>query len=234
VTLKKLTESKDGPSRRRYDDACGTAHALDLIGERWALLVLRELMLGPKRFSDLRADLPGISANTLTQRLEGLEAHRLVVRKRLPPPAAAQVYELTEWGYEAEPIVQVMGRWATRSPAHDPTMPLSATSLMLSFRTMGDPARMQELNARIGFRIGAETFVVAIADGRMTAERGGIEGVDLAFTGPAPAIAGAVYGGVPLEALEAEGALRIEGDRGLAARFVTLFPLPSKAPVPAL
>jgi len=102
-------------SRRRYDDACGTAHALDLIGERWALLVMRELMLGPKRFGDIRADLPGISANTLTQRLEGLEASGLVVRRRLPPPASAQVYELTRWGYEAEPIVQTLGRWAARS-----------------------------------------------------------------------------------------------------------------------
>ncbi|MEA3029449.1 MAG: hypothetical protein QOG13_774 [Sphingomonadales bacterium] len=229
MALGKITESRNSPSRRRYDDACGTAHALDLIGERWALLVLRELMLGPKRFSDLRMDLPGISANTLTQRLEGLEASGLVVRRRLPPPASAQVYELTQWGYEAEPIVQVMGRWATRSPAHDPTMPLSANSLMLSFRTMGDPARMKGLAARIGFRIGAETFLVTIADGAMRAERGPADGADLIFTGPAPAIAGAVYGGVPIEALEAEGALAVEGDSKLAAKFVTLFPLPPKA-----
>jgi DNA-binding HxlR family transcriptional regulator len=229
MELEEITDSKHGPSRRRYDDACGTAHALDLIGERWALLVLRELMLGPKRFSDIRADLPGISANVLTQRLEGLEAAGLVARRRLPPPAPARVYELTQWGYEAEPIIQTMGRWATRSPAHDPTMPLSATSLMLSFRTMGDPGRMKGLKARIGFRIGAETFRVEIADGRMTAERGPAEGADLVFTGPAPVIAGAVYGGVTLEALEAEGALKVEGDRKLAARFVTLFPLPEKA-----
>jgi DNA-binding HxlR family transcriptional regulator len=229
VTLKNLTNLRNGTPRRRYDDACGTAHALDLIGERWALLVMRELMLGPKRFSDIRADLPGISANTLTQRLEGLESVGLVKRRRLPPPASAQVYELTEWGYEAEPIVQVMGRWATRSPAHDPAMPLSATSLMLSFRTMGDPARMRGVHARIGFRIGAETFLVEIAYGRMTAERGGIEGAGLVFTGPAPAIAAAVYGGVPIAALEAEGALKVEGDRALAERFVTLFPLPPKA-----
>jgi len=128
--------------------------------------------------------------------------------------------------------VQVMGRWATRSLAHDPAMPLSATSLMLSFRTMGDPARMKGLDARIGFAIGAETFLVTIADGRMRAGRGAAEGADLIFTGPATAIAGAVYGGVPLAALEAEGALRIEGDRALAERFVTLFPLPPKAPRP--
>lgn len=81
--------------KRLYDDACGTAHALELIGERWALLVMRELMLGPRRFSELRADLPGISANVLTQRLEGLEEKHLLVRRRLPPPASAQVYELT-------------------------------------------------------------------------------------------------------------------------------------------
>jgi DNA-binding HxlR family transcriptional regulator len=220
---------RNGPSRRRYDDACGTAHALDLIGERWALLVLRELLLGPKRFSEIRVDLPGISANTLTQRLEGLEAVGLVVRRRLPPPAAAQVYELTQWGYEAEPIVQTMGRWATRSPGHDPSMKLSATSLMLSFRTMGDPARMAGLYARIGFSIGEETFLLRISSRGVDVERAPVTGADVVFTGPATAIAGAVYGGVPFAALEAEGALRIEGDRALAERFTTLFPLPSKA-----
>src|SRR5919112_1219498 len=144
----KITTSDSGPSRRRYDDACGAAHALDLIGERWALLVMRELMLGPKRFSDLKRDLPGISANVLTQRLEGLEAAGLLVRRRLPPPASTQVYELTPWGYEAEPIVQSLGKWAARSPAHDPTLPISATSIMLSFRTMFDPERAASFKAR--------------------------------------------------------------------------------------
>jgi DNA-binding HxlR family transcriptional regulator len=214
--------------RRRYDDACGTAHALDLIGERWALLVMRELMLGPKRFSDIRADLPGISANVLTQRLEGLEASGLVARRRLPPPASAQVYELTDWGYEAEPIVQSLGRWAARSPAHDPTLPLSGTSLMLSFRTMFDRERAKGLEARIGFRIATETYVAEIASGRIETKRGEVAGAGLVLTATATVIAAAVYGGVPLEALEAEGALQIQGDRPLAKRFVTLFPLPAK------
>lgn len=233
MELEKITDKPSNLSRRRYDDACGTAHALDLVGERWALLVMRELMLGPKRFRDLRADLPGISANVLTQRLEGLEAAGLVVRRRLPPPASAQVYELTEWGYEAEPIVKALGRWACRSPAHDPTLPLSGTSLMLSFRTMFDSGRAQGLEARIGFRIGEESFVVAIGDGRLRAGRGDPTGADLILTGPATAIAGFVYGGMPLEVLEAEGALVVTGYRPLAARFATLFPLPSKAGVPA-
>src|SRR5688572_14865527 len=129
MKLQKVTDSGSAAPKRRYDDACGTAHALDLIGERWALLVMRELMLGPKRFSDLKVDLPGISANVLTQRLEGLEAAGLLIRRRLPSPASAQVYELTPWGYEAEPIVQSLGKWAARSPAHDPTLPISATSI---------------------------------------------------------------------------------------------------------
>jgi DNA-binding HxlR family transcriptional regulator len=213
---------------RSYNDACGTAHALDLIGERWALLVMRELMLGPKRFSDLKADLPGISANVLTQRLEGLETTGLVRRRRLPPPAAAQVYELTDWGYEAEPIVQELGRWATRSPAHDPSLPLSATSLMLSFRTMQSAERIAGLAATVGFRIGEQSFVARIADGRVHTERGDPKGADAIFTGAPEAIAGAVYGGVPLEALAATGALKVEGDEALARRFATLFPLPPK------
>src|SRR4051812_22829584 len=151
----KITEQAES-RKRRYEDACAAAHALDLVGERWTLLVMRELMLGPKRFSDLRADLPGISANVLTQRLEQLEAAGVLTRRKLPPPASSHVYELTAWGYESEPIFQTLGRWATRSPLHDPSLPLSAVSLFLSFRTMLDPARARGLKARIGFRIGAE------------------------------------------------------------------------------
>ena len=233
MKLKKITPSDSNPSRRRYDDACGTAHALDLIGERWALLVMRELMLGPKRFSDIRADLPGISANVLTQRLEGLEAAGLLVRRRLPPPANAQVYELTDWGYEAEPIVQVLGRWAARSPDHDPTLPLSPVSLMLSFRTMFDAERAKGFEARIGFRLGQESFVLTVEDGRIVNERGAPSGMPVIVTGDATSVAAAVYGGVPLEALEAEGALKVEGDRALFQRFATLFPLPPKAERPA-
>src|SRR3954471_22036775 len=157
-----ITEPSES-RRRRYEDACAAAHALDLIGERWALLVMRELMLGPKRFSDLRASLPGISANVLSQRLEGLEAAGVLARRRLPPPAAAQVYELTAWGYESEPIFQALGRWAARSPAHDPSLPLSAASLMLSLRTMLDPGRAEGIDAKVGFRLGSETFLAHLA-----------------------------------------------------------------------
>lgn len=232
MQLKKLTESENAPSRRRYEDACGTAHALDLIGERWALLVMRELMLGPKRFGDIRADLPGISANVLTQRLEGLEAAGIVVRKQLPPPASVQVYELTEWGHQARPIMGTMGRWATRSPAHDPSQHFSAVSLMLSFQAMGQPALMKDVDACIGFRLGRESFVLTIDHGVLNPMRGDPADADVIFTGTPAMIGAAVYGGVPFAALEADGALGIEGDRALAARFTTFFPLPPKAPMP--
>lgn len=234
MTLEKITDSKHGSSRRSYEDACGTAHALDLIGERWALLVMRELMLGPKRFSDIRADLPGISANTLTQRLESLEAAGVLIRRRLPPPASAQVYELTEWGYQAKPVMGALGRWATRSPGHDPSLHFSPVSLILSFQAMGQPGLPKDIDAVIAFRAGRETFRVTIRDGAVGAERGDAEGADLVFTGAPSAVAAAVYGGVPLAALEADGALAIDGDRALAERFITLFPLPPKAPRPAL
>ncbi len=110
MQLEKATKMRRGEPRRGYDDACGTAHALELIGERWALLVLRELLLGPRRFSDLRADLPAISANVLTQRLTELESRGLVRRRKLPPPASVQVYEATEWGLETARMIREMGR----------------------------------------------------------------------------------------------------------------------------
>jgi DNA-binding HxlR family transcriptional regulator len=227
MKLEKITETQES-RRRQYDDACATAHALDLVGERWALLVMRELMLGPRRFSDLRGSLPGISANVLTQRLEGLEAAGVLTRHKLPPPAAAQVYELTEWGYESEPIFQALGRWAARSPAHDPSLPFSAVSLMLSLRTMFDARRAQGIDARIGFCLGEETFLGRVTSERIEIVRAPLEKTDVVFTGTAATIARAVYAGQPIDALEAEGVLRVEGDRAVAEQFVSLFPLPPK------
>ena len=99
MQLEKITKPRQSEEKRRYDDACGLAHALELIGERWAMLVLRELAYGPRRFSELKADLPGISANVLTQRLTELEARGLVRKTRLPPPASVQVYEAPNGGW---------------------------------------------------------------------------------------------------------------------------------------
>lgn len=232
MKLEKVTELPGARQRRQYDDSCAAAHALDLVGERWALLVMRELYWGPKRFGALRNNLPGISANVLTQRLEGLEAAGIVIRRKLPPPANAQVYALTAWGQESEPIFQALGRWAARSPRHDPTLPFSAASLLLSLRTMLDGERAEGLDARIGFVLEAETYLARLAGGQIEIEPGPIEGADVVFAGPPPMIAAAIYGGRDLAELVAEGALRISGDRALAERFVGLFPLPPKATPP--
>src|SRR3954451_13143546 len=162
MKLQKLTQARQNEEKRRYDDACGLAHALELIGERWAMLVLRELAYGPRRFSDLKADLSGISANVLTQRLAELEARGLVRRTRLPPPALVQVYEATEWGLEATPVIAALGKWAARSPLHDPTLPMSHVSLMMSLQTLFSPERAQGLRARVGFRLGDVSYVATV------------------------------------------------------------------------
>jgi len=228
VQLVKVTKPPRGELRRGYDDACGTAHALELIGERWALLVLRELMLGARRFSDLRTDLPGISANVLTQRLEELEARGLIRRTRLPPPAARDVYEATDWGLEAEAVVQALGRWAARSPRHDPTLPLSAVSILLSFRTMIDAEAAAGFSGKLGFRFGPETFYATVEGGRIAVARGPLDGCAAIITAPPTHLAGVVYGGVPFETLT------VEGDAALVRRFVTLFILPPKVEIPAV
>jgi DNA-binding HxlR family transcriptional regulator len=229
MSLVKVTNKSEGGSGRRYHDACGAAHGLDLVGERWALLVMRELMFGPRRFGDLKSDLCGVSANVLTQRLEGLEASGIVRRRKLPPPASVQVYELTDWGYEAAPVFEVLGRWAARSPLHDPTLPISAVSVMMSLRTMFDADRAGGLTARIGFEFADRTFVATIADGDLSSVRGETETCDLVFAGEPSAIPEYVFGKRPLVDMEAEGRLTVRGDRVLAERFQTLFDLPDKA-----
>ena len=222
MQLENVTESRRSEPKRGYDDACGTAHSLELIGERWALLVLRELMLGSRRFSELRGDLPGISANVLTQRLNDLEQRGLVVKKRLPPPASVQVYEATPWGLEAEPIVQALGRWAARSPNHDPTLPISGVSILLSFRTMFDPARARAMTATIAFRFGEDRYYVEIEGGKLVAKRGEPDAADAVVTAEPTMLAAIVYGKQPLDLVA------IEGDRALFQRFVDLFELPPK------
>jgi DNA-binding HxlR family transcriptional regulator len=228
MKLEKVTSGGNQAEKRWYDDACGTAHALELVGERWSLLVVRELMLGGRRFGELRATLPGISANVLTQRLQGLEEAGVVRRRRLPSPANAQLYELTDWGYEAEPMIQALGRWAARSPQHDPTLFFSPVSAMLSLRTMLDVARDPGLAMTVAFRFPGDAFVARLAAGALPIERG--EGpADVTITTDPSTLAGLIYLKLPTAELEAAGTVTIEGDRALLTRFIDLFHLPPKA-----
>ena len=218
MKLQKLTKEE----RRRYDDACGLAHAMELLGERWAMLVLRELAYGARRFSDLKNDLHGISANVLTQRLTELEARGLVRKTKLPPPASVQVYEATEWGLEAVPVIAALGRWAARSPLHDPTLPMSHVSILMSFQTLISAERAKGLDMRACFRLGDATYVGHVHEGRFDVARCDAEDCDVTFIGTPTEIAAVIHGGAPFETI------RVEGDMELASRFRTLFPLPSK------
>ncbi|MFC5924207.1 winged helix-turn-helix transcriptional regulator [Micromonospora vulcania] len=128
------------PTSRSYGDACGIARALDVVGERWALLVVRELLLGPQRFSDLRRALPGASSNLVADRLRELEGRGVIHRRKLTPPASSWVYDLTPWGRELEPVVLALGNWGVRVPLPSTPTTLSATSVLLFLRSAGRPA----------------------------------------------------------------------------------------------
>ena len=230
MKLQKETESHG----KWYQDACGTAFAMEIVGERWSILIIRELMLGGRRFSDLRASLPGISAKVLTERLAGLEQAGVLGRRKLPPPASSQVYELTQWGYLAEPAIQELGRWAARSPEHNPQLPLSPVSFMLSLRTMIDREAARQFDATVGFTVSGESFLAELRGGEMPVRRAEPEPADAWVSAEEPlALLRVIYGKQPLdEALQAGGVV-LTGDQALAERFLALFSLPPKTRGPA-
>lgn len=231
MKLEKVTNAREaGSSRRlhgrRYADACGAAFALELLGERWALLIMRELMFGPRRFGALRAGLPAISARVLAERLAELEAAGVVRRGTLPPPASVPVYELTEWGYGADEAMLALCRWALAGPGHDPALHLSAAALMMSLRALFRPGRWNGQPLRVGIAIGGDSFVATIADGRVGIAREPATDVDCALAAPdAGPLKRLIYGKCGLDAAEALG-LRLTGDRAAASRFVDCFALP--------
>ena len=216
-------------TKRTYEDGCATAHALDLIGERWAILVVRELVLGPKRFTDLRAGLPGISPNVLTQRLEELEKAKVVRRRKLPPPAAAWVYELTPWGQELEKVIMALGRWGARSPALLQGYPLSVDALVLSFRTMFSGEAAGDLDATIELRIGEDRFRARISKGEMELTRGEAEHPDAIIDASPDALVAVAYAGRKFNDALKAGEMKVEGDKAIAKRFFSLYPLPQPA-----
>jgi len=216
-------------TKRTYCDGCAAAHALDLVGERWALLVVRELLLGPKRFTDLRAGLPGVSPNVLAQRLRELERAGVVRRGKLPPPAASRVYELTDWGLELEPVIVRLGRWGARSPSKPRDAALGVDSLILSFRTMFDPLAADGLTASYELRLGEDRFRAEVADGRFEIVRGGAERPEATIETDAATLAALVYDGRPLAEAVRSGDVKIGGDKSAVERFLGLFPLPEPA-----
>src|SRR5215208_2398809 len=165
-------------TKRTYGDRCGIARALDLVGERWALLVVRELLLGPKRFTDLRAGLPHVSTDILAQRLRELEASGLVRRGKLPPPAGSRIYELTARGAALEPAVLALGRWGSVAPFPPGEAEIGADALAIALKTLFAPSATDGLPATYELRLGEDRFRVAVAGGRLDIARGSAQDAD--------------------------------------------------------
>jgi DNA-binding HxlR family transcriptional regulator len=197
---------------RTYNDRCGIARALDVVGDRWALLVVRDLLLGPKRFSDLRAGLRRVSADVLTQRLRELEAAGVVRRDQLAPPAASQVYELTDRGRELEPVVLGLGRWGSRAPVPAGDPPLSPDSAMLALKTLFDPGAARDVRVTYELRFADQRFHARVEDSTLTVGRGAPEASDAVIDTEPATLAAVLWHEAPTD------------DRALT-RLRALFPL---------
>ena len=211
---------------RTYGDACGIPRALDRVGERWALLIVRELVLGPKRFTDLKTGLPNASPNVLSQRLRELEQDGVVRRRKLPPPAAARVYELTDWGLELEPVLSALGRWGARAPLGPPEDGMSLDAHILSLRTLFDPELAADVSVRLDLRLGDQRFRAEVSDGRLEIEPGEARDPDAVVDTDAGTLLAVAHGRRELKAALRVKELEIEGDRGAVERFLGLFTLP--------
>ena len=215
-------------TKRTYGDGCAIAHGLDLVGERWALLVVRELLLGPKRFTDLRKGLPNASPNVISERLRELERAGVVERDKLPPPAGSRVYRLTDWGAEVEDIVMSLGRWGARSPSQPRDAPIGADSIALALRARFDADAAMGLRASYELRLGEDRFRVEVSD-EVDVARGGADQPDATIDTDPGTLAAVLWDGGSLGDARRSEALRIEGDKAAVERFVRLFPAPEPA-----
>lgn len=197
--------------KRWYEDGCAFAQALDLVGERWALLVVRELMFGAKRFTELKHDLPGIATNILTQRLVDLEASGVLVRREVSEPAKGHVYELTDWGRDLGPVFRVLGRWGAKSPHLVKDRPLSVNGAMVGLNSMFRPQRSRGMHLAIELRLDGEVFAVDVIDRRLNIEPGEHPAPDAVVIGNPQALNAVLYHGMTLEEAAQDGMI-VTGD----------------------
>lgn len=209
---------------RNYDDPCGVARALDLVGERWTLLVVRELLFGPKRFSDLARGLPAMSQNVLSQRLRELAEAGIAARRRLGPPVSGQVYELTERGEALRPVVIELARWGSRIPTTT-RADLSVDALALALLTTFDADGAEDV--RVTLRLGDDVFAAEVADRSLQVVRGASGNPDAEVVTDAAGLRSVVFGGRPLTEAVAAGDAEVRGDTEKAASFLRRFPRPA-------
>ena len=205
---------------RSYGDRCGVARALDLVGERWALLVVRELLLGPKRFTDLRAGLPQVGPDVLSQRLRELEGAGLVHRRTLDPPASARVYELTKRGAQLEPVILELGRFGSVAPFPDGDATFGPDAMALALKTLYAPGGRP---VTVALRLGGQDFRAQDDGRRLTLARGAADAPDATIEAEPGTLAAVLWHGRELNGAE----VAISGDRRAATRFLGRFPLPA-------
>jgi DNA-binding HxlR family transcriptional regulator len=215
--------------KRKYREGCAVAHALDLVGERWSLIIVRELLLGPKRFTDLRSGIAGVSADVLSQRLRELIEAGIVAQTSLPPPAAAQIYELTSWGAELKSVVNQLARWGSGSPTFDPRAHSSVDSLVLSMQALFDPGAARGFAGIIALNIDGDHFTVKLSAGHIDISRGHAESAVGLLATSRDHLAAILYGGTDLGVAEARGDAVITGDLAAVQRFVSIFGIPTTA-----
>src|ERR671921_804465 len=222
----KKWDQKDEMSKRSYNQYCAVARSLDIVGERWTLLIVRELLTGPKRFKDLLEGLPGIGTNLLAARLKDLEGYGVVRRATLPPPAASKVYELTELGQSLEPVIAALGRWGLEFlGAPDREDDLRPGWAVVAMRSALKQEAARGLQETYEFRIDEEAFHLRIKDGEVEALQGPAVDPDLVVKGDTQVFLALVAGRVePKEALDS-GEIRIEGDQEILARCIEIFGL---------
>jgi DNA-binding HxlR family transcriptional regulator len=197
---------------------------LGAVGERWALLVVRELMFGPKRYADVRRGLPAMSENVLSQRLRELERTGLVLRRRLGPPSSAWVYELTARGRELEPVLTALARWGTRVPlSAASTRDLSVDALVFALKTTFDAEAAGALRTTCQLRLGADRFHAEVADGQFRVARGEIDNADVTIAATAPTLQRLVFGDRSLADAEQVGDAAVEGDHQAAEHLLRCF-----------
>jgi DNA-binding HxlR family transcriptional regulator len=207
--------------KREYDQSCSLACALDRIGERWSLLIVRELSLGPLRFSDLVGNVGGAPTDILTKRLRDLESHGIVRRRELAPPATGTAYELTQIGRDLERPMFELARWGLHFERADDVSGLPPTSLPNAIRTIVRPPDGERMT--IGLRSGGRDYALKVEEGWIAASRGAAEDPDLTLAGePADVLAAIVVGAAAEERIE------IEGERGALERLRAMVVLPER------
>lgn len=217
---------------RAYGQYCGFARALEVVGERWAMLVVRDLLVAPKRFTDLLRGLPGIPSNVLTSRLKELEHAGVVRRRLLARPARGVVYELTEYGLELEPVVLELGRWGAKAlgdPRPDET--ITVDSLITALRTTFHAEAARGVRAGFELRVGEMVLHARVDDGRVTVGEGALPAPDLAITA-GPGIRALMSGELSPQAAIETGTVQLAGDAALLATFARMFrieAMPAKA-----